>query len=438
MTMTSSTTTGAMPRNAINPLVIAGIIAILIGLFLLAQVSRSVTINRSATGFDGLPLWLAQNGVEARTFYGRAVLDSETVGLRILPLFDVDLNQSMDVTNADEAVMAETDRDIRSYIVWGKTDTLPTLIVMPKWRSGVREVDALHPELLIAHSSANRLTAQLGSTIGRLLRDAETAEMTGTMPSGDTYLLHYPQTLQNSSCVPIIGTTEALLLGRCKLNRREFWVLSDPDLLNNHGLSQGDNAAAALDWLPDLAADEGEIVVDVSTSIWTYQRGPEQQRSWNDLARFFAYPFSVIWWSFGCLAGLIFWRAWRRYGAADPRSDEEEGLQASRLVSMDTKARLLRLTGRDGALVRTYIDGRLDTLADEILGPQRGRGDKGRDHLIAAIARRSPHLAEEYAPYPAQTYDAGTAPETLLRHVAQLDDLIERTLDEFGRTRRAG
>ncbi len=436
--MTAQDSSASPQRNTTNLLAIGGIVLLLIGLFFLAQVSRSVTLNRSATGFDGLPRWLAANEIEARTFYGRAVLDIEDVGLRILPLFDVDLRSLKEQTNDDEEVMAETDRDIRRYIVRRKVEALPTLLVMPKWRAGVREVEALHPDLLIADDSADTLTSQIVGNIGKLVRDADTASSTGTVMSDNEYLLHYPQTLQDTSCTPIIGTTDAMVLGECTyLDEKSFWVLADPDLLNNHGLSQGDNAAAALNWLPSLGG-EGEIVVDASTSIWTYSRRRTEQRSWSDLGRFFAYPFSVIWWSLCCFGVLVFWRAWRRYGAADARSEEEKGPQASRLVSMDTKARLLRMTGRDDALVETYVEGQLEALADEILGPNRARGTKGREHLIAAIARRSPELAAEFDPYPTTVFNAATAPEILLRYVSQLDDLIERTLDEFGRTRRTG
>lgn len=429
------------PRSATNLLIMGGVIVLLVALFFLAQASRSVSLNRSATGFDGLPRWLTTNEIPARTFYGRAVLDIESVGLRILPLFDVDLRQSLQKTNDDEAVMAETDRDISHYVVRRKMALLPTLLVMPKWRAGVRDVAALHPDLLIADDSADTVTSQVGFDIGRLVRDKEAVDSTGKTPSGAEYLLHYPQTLENSPCVPIIGTAQAMVLGRCEAVDTPFWVLADPDLLNNHGLSQGDNAAAALEWLPSLTGDTGEeIILDLTTAIWSYRRGVRatQQRSWSDLSRFFEYPFSIIWWSFGCLGALVFWRAWRRYGAADARSEEEKGPRASRLVSMDTKARLLRLTGRDDALVHTYINGRLDHLADEILGPHRTRRPDDRDRLFAAINRRAPELGQQFTVFGVQPFDTATSPDILLRSVAHLDDLIERTLDEFGRTGRIG
>ena len=422
-----------------NILLIGGAIVLLIGLFFLSQYSRSVTINRSATGFDGLSMWLTENDVESRNFYGRATLEPDTVALRILPLLDVDLRQTQNETNDELAAMAETDRDIGSWVVRRKLERLPTLLVMPKWRAGVRSAAALHPKLLIADDSADTLVSQIEGDIGKLVRDRENTEVVGSTPTGQRYTLHYPQTLESSSCEPLIGSSSAMILGECTFDDTSFWVLADPDLLNNHGLSQGQNAEAALNWLPSLTTDDGAIVVDVSTATWTRRAGArnDAQRSWSDLSRFFEYPFAVIWWSFGFLAALMFWRAWRRYGAADARSDEENGMRASRLVSIDTKARLLRLTGRDDVLVRTYIDGRLDVLADEILGAQRTRGEDGKDRLVAAIARRSPDLAEELARFNEFALAPTTlSPDLLLRETNRLDDLIERTMDEFGRTRR--
>jgi len=97
----------------------------------------------------------------------------------------------------------------------------------------------------------------------------------------------------------------------------------------------------------------------------------------------------------------------------------------------------LRLTGRDDVLVLTYIDGRLDVLADEILGAQRTRGEDSQDRLAAAIARRSPDLAKELASFKELALAPTTlSPDLLLREANRLDDLIERTMDEFGRTRR--
>ena len=227
--------------------------------------------------------------------------------------------------------------------------------------------------------------------------------------------------------------------GKCNVAGTDFWVLADPDLLNNHGLSQGKNAKTTLSWLPSLAEGTGNITIDVSTNIWSRRTGSRvnPKRNWSDLARFFEYPFSVIWWSLAFLSGLMFWRAWRRYGAADARSNEESGHRASRLVSIDTKARLLRLSGGDNMLVRKYIDDRLEALADELLGAHRTRNAGSRDQLMAAISRRSPDLAEQYVSLSEATIAPTASPDMLLRDAGRLDDLIERTLDEFGRTRRS-
>lgn len=451
--------TSARPAGNTNSNILLGVglLVVMMFLFFLGQFSKGVSLNRSAIGFDGLPLWLNANEIDARTFYGRAVLEPETVGLRILPLFDVDLIASADKTNDEEAAMAETERDITLYTVRRKIETLPTLLVLPKWRSGVRQAEAVHPELLISKASAQLISSQIEGDIGTLFQEKDVAEITAQTPNGETYLLHYRQTLRGSSCTPLIGSRDAILLGRCTYDGFGFWVLSDPDLLNNHGLTQGDNAAAALNWLPNLTEvasaeaytpetnsdsaepNRAEIVLDLTSSNWVRRVGGRDmaQRSWSDLGRFFEYPFSVIWWSFGILGALTFWRAWRRYGAADARSEEEKGPQASRLVSIDTKARLLRLADRDDSLVRTHIDARLETLADEILGPQRTRGAAGLDRLMSAVARRSPDLSKQFDSFRQDAETTATSPEMLMRRVAQFDDLIERTLDEFGRSGRA-
>ena len=91
--MKTSVSDEGSKSGSLNIILIGGALALLIGVFILGQSSRSITLNRSAAGFDGLALWLNKNEVQAQTFYGRAALDSEAVSLRILPLFDVDLTQ---------------------------------------------------------------------------------------------------------------------------------------------------------------------------------------------------------------------------------------------------------------------------------------------------------------------------------------------------------
>src|SRR5258708_2143829 len=56
-------------------------------------------VDGSAIGFDGLVAWLSKGGTEARTFKGGDHLTSDRVGLRVYPLYDVDLGAQDSTAN---------------------------------------------------------------------------------------------------------------------------------------------------------------------------------------------------------------------------------------------------------------------------------------------------------------------------------------------------
>ena len=62
------------------------------GLFYLLSQERQASLNRSQVGYAGLQLWLKDQDVEALTFSGGGTIRPDGIGLRILPLFDVDLD----------------------------------------------------------------------------------------------------------------------------------------------------------------------------------------------------------------------------------------------------------------------------------------------------------------------------------------------------------
>ncbi|MBL4557934.1 MAG: hypothetical protein JKP98_15120 [Rhodobacteraceae bacterium] len=127
------------------------------------------------------------------------------------------------------------------------------------------------------------------------------------------------------------------------------FVLTDPDLLNNHGLSLGQNADLAAAVLPALAGT-GAVIVDSSTEFWTRTTRVRQpaERSWADLARFFAWPYALIWLGFAALFGLALWRGGVRTRPPLPEAT------APQLATVEAEARLLLLSGDRARLLGDY------------------------------------------------------------------------------------
>ncbi|MEO1331447.1 MAG: hypothetical protein AAFW46_17490 [Pseudomonadota bacterium] len=400
--------------------------------------SSGVRLDRSAAGFEGLVQWLRANETEARMFRGGAALTREQVGLRVLPLHDVDLMRDAATPETKrDALLAETERDVDAFTVELKTALLPTLVVLPKWRAGIRSLAVAHPDLLASEDAVARVAGQLlGEARPALVRRAgwsEIAWSAARRPAapdlrGDLRAYHL-QTLRGSGCAPLLEVDDALLLGRCGEGDRAFWLLTDPDLLNNHGLSNGENARLALEALETLAED-GPILVDATDRVWA-SRGrsaPPRERTWADLARFLEPPFTILLTAFGLLSALAVWRAWVRDRAPIP--PEADGVAGARRAAIDAKARLLRLSGHDAELTRAYVADRLQALAAEALGPHRAHGAAGVAQLRRALGRRSSALALELDEFARPDLPARDAPPSqLLAHLDRFDRFAERVRD---------
>lgn len=417
-------------------LVIVGLVA---ALFYFADFSRSMSLNRSAIGFQGLAVWLDHNDIDATIFYGGDAIETDDFGLRVLPLYDVDLDAQAPATQSDtERTFQETLHDMPAGVLRSKMRSIPTLVVLPKWRFGMPETGVARRSFLVDEDNLNRLVSRQFPDAGSVRRP-QGSPLILDQPNGDRIVLHQPQFVGAGVCDPILGDDTRMLLGRCVSDDgMEYWLLSDPDLLDNHGLTQGDNAAVAVDQLSKLAAGE-PIVIDTTNRVWTFARRdadvPTPTRSWVDLARFFAFPFSIIWISLVLLAALVLWRAWRRYGPVDTVSSDEAAPKASRDASIEVKARMLRLTGHDAAIVRTHVGNRLVALSAEILGPHRGRGADGLNALLRAAARRSVSLSNDLRNCLEHSkITEKSSARDLLNYAEHVNDLITRTRNEFGRS----
>ena len=145
------------------------------------------------------------------------------------------------------------------------------------------------------------------------------------------------------------------MLARCPLaggGRDEVWVLSDPDLLNNHGLRLGQNAAIADDFLRKTAG-EATVLIDLSRDNWFApdDAPPQRDRTWADLLRFLEPPFLAVWIGAAAVLVLILWRSLRRAGPVLV----EVAAGSGKMQAVGARARLMRLTGQDGALLGRWL-----------------------------------------------------------------------------------
>jgi hypothetical protein len=216
------------------------------------------------------------------------------------------------------------------------------------------------------------------------------------------------------------------------------WILSDPDFLNNHGLSLGDNAAIAALLLPEIAGDQ-KIVVDYTRRVWAdATEDTYPKRTWSDLLRFFSYPFSLLWIGLTAFMALAIWRSWARYGAPIRAFDDE--MSAAKDVAVTAKARLLRLSGHDGALVAEHTAQRLHELVAKVFGPHRKQTRDPLPSLATWLARRNSALADRFeaATRAARELAPTASTHDALSAIDEFETCYERVLDDFGGTQGRG
>lgn len=404
MSDTSTANRSGGPRIEVIVIAVVCVIAALAFWYVMSQ--RQQTLRSSPSGLDGLQVWLTSNDVTSYNFAGGWPIDQTTVDLLIVPVYDTALDVARTPSASKEEYLLQSDEyDLASEAILTKAQTVPTLVILPKWRSGMRLTGIAHPVLLIDQGKIRDTLGEItgGGAADLVYGRTPFTEFSYRSTDGATLeaRLYAAQMFRKEGCDPIIGTSEAMILGSCPLPadaqsdedgaRDRVLVLSDPDLLNNHGLRLGDNAQIAADFLSSQT-DEGNIVIDYSRISWLRDpfQEPVRERTWADLSRFFGPPFLILWLGAGFLLTLFLWRAALRYG---PVLRERTTLGSGKALAIEARARLMRLSGQDGALVHEYAAARISAVAAALFGPSHARHYASEDEFLSFADRRHPDKA---------------------------------------------
>lgn len=394
--MTARSVPAGLPVRA-DFLIIAVIVAIGLAAtgYVLSQ--RQQALRSSPVGMDGLQLWLTAEGGNAQVFSGGWLVNPSTIGLLVVPLHDTDLDHALEPARTKEQLLFQQDEnDLDWDTLLGKLGEVPSMIVLPKWRSGMRLTGIAHPALLVDEARVNALLHHL-TRLPRIRlhrsQDAFTAlpyrDKAGAELKTDLYAA---QLFDAGGCDPIIGSGQQTLLASCLVPavHKQVLILSDPDLLNNHGLRLGQNATIARDVLGSLAG-EGSVFIDYSRDNWIAEPDEpiQRDRTWADLLRFFQPPFRALWLGAGFLLALVLWRSVLRAGPVRPAPGAELG----KLQAIQARARLMRLTGQDGAMIGDYATARIAATAARLVGPGHARQIGEERAFLRFVARRRADLS---------------------------------------------
>jgi len=233
------------------------------------------------------------------------------------------------------------------------------LLVLPKWRGRPDPAKPRWVESVAAvpRAEVERILGQVtpGASIKRLAGPASWSA--GTLDVTPT--LARPQLMQAPRLRAVVAADQGLLVGELVRGERRIWVLSDPDVLSNHGLGRGDNAELALRLVEALRPTGGAVIVD--ETVHGFRNQPNLFRAMFEL------PLVVATIQIAAAIIALMWAATGRFGAPVPA---ERSLQAGKATLVGSVAGLLQYGGHGGEILRRYLGVTLRDVARQLHAPR--------------------------------------------------------------------
>jgi hypothetical protein len=347
--------------------IVAAALTFAVSLYLMGSKDQGDTIgpsafSRSAIGYAGIADVLHQLGID--------VVKSRYNSLGKLTPGSV-------LVIAEPSPSGKTEAIIRTLL---KADTI--LLILPKWTGepsrqksgwlGEAELQSRADAAWVLHFAAPRAD---------VIRSDEAFWTTNTL--GITPTLQAPiQLMRGGRLRPIIGDKDGMLLGEISqgndqilllsdplkplkrgtaaTHKHTIWVLSDPDIMANHGFALKGNAALAVAMVRHLLAGSGRVVFDETLHGFVNEpAGP--------LLVLFRFPFVIATIEGALAIALLMWATLGRFGAPQPAPPP---LSAGRLGLLQNIAKLVEFTGHHEVMIRRYVFETVRDVARQLHAPR--------------------------------------------------------------------
>jgi hypothetical protein len=179
---------------------------------------------------------------------------------------------------------------------------------------------------------------------------------------GTAPVLGNPVQLMVSELVqPIVASPEGILLGEIRRGSRRLWVLSDPDVLSNHGLGpDGKRNAVFAVALINRLRGTGQAVFDETIHGFVSQRAA----SWRFI---FEFPFAIVTLHGVVAVALLLWATMGRFG---PPEREAPPLAAGKQGLIDNVSRLMAFAGYQRTMLKRYVEASIVDAASQLRAPK--------------------------------------------------------------------
>jgi hypothetical protein len=285
------------------------------------------------------------------------------------------LSNSMEKVGAGGVlVLAEPRASFREDDLISKLKAERVLLVLPKW---VGLPSDRHPGWV--RQVRARGTSDPSSVVDLVASRMEVVREDGPVLWTTNELDLRPDVVQPTQLMrgtglrPVIAGDKGMLVGELVERNRRVLVLSDPDVIANHGLARQGNAALAVALVKRLRGANGTVVFDETIHGYT---APAE----NPFALLFRFPFVIATVQGLIAVGLLLWATLGRFGA--PQSAPPP-LSAGRAGLLQNMAKLIEFTGHQQVMIRRYVEETLRHVARQLHAPRALAGDA----LVAWLKR---------------------------------------------------
>jgi hypothetical protein len=245
---------------------------------------------------------------------------------------------------ADKTTLAE---------VKAMLDARTVLLILPK-RSGKADRDRpywLVQDKLVAEHDVNAVL-RLVDQDASIARVSTMTSLAGDPALAGSPSISKPQLMLSKLLRPVLSAPEGMLIGERRIGNRRVVVLSDPDIISNHGLARGDNSVIAVSLIQYLLGERryrtahGTLIFDEFVHGFT-------PKPLNLLNILFQFPFVLVTVQMAVVIALLIWAATARFGAPIPVAGP---LVEGKRSLIDTGARLLTQARRVSDLSQRYVE----------------------------------------------------------------------------------
>jgi hypothetical protein len=235
------------------------------------------------------------------------------------------------------------------------------LIVLPKWFGYRHQHHAgwISDAAPLPLGVGDQFIRKLGAT-GKMARaarpDGWTTNSIGVAPE---FASQMQMVIEDTNLRPVVAAGSRVLVGEQADRNRRIWVVSDPDMLSNHGLFEGRNAEFAIRLVNALRPARGDVVFNEQVNGYGAP-------STNPLTLMLQFPFVVVTLQLLAASALLLWAAMPRFGLPMPAP---EMLAAGKQRLIQNAATLLSHSTHPEIIIASYVRLSIRGVARELRSP---------------------------------------------------------------------